>query len=76
MRKGWQILLNAGDSESGRKLISDAMRLCPHSTVDSKDDALALALWLQNAWDYLAMVTSTSMHSLMLSRCTFSVSGA
>ena len=56
MRKGWQVLFNASGSECGRKLISDAMNLCPHSTVDSKDDAVALALWLQNAWDNLAMV--------------------
>ena len=67
MRKGWQILLNAGDSESGRKLISDAMRLCPHSSVDSKDDALTLAQWLQDGWGYLAMVMSTSsIYSLVL----------
>ena len=61
MRKGWQVLLNAADSESGRQLVSDAMRLCPHSTVDSKNDGILLAQWLQNAWDYLAMVNRLSM---------------
>ena len=64
MRKGWQVLLNAGGSESGRKLISDAMNLCPHSTVTSKDDAVLLAQWLQNAWDYLAMVRAAPCNAL------------
>ena len=58
MRKGWQVLINAGDSESGRKLITEATHMCPQSAVESKEDAKALAEWLQNAWDYLAMVSS------------------
>ena len=62
LRKGWQVLLNAANSESGRKLIEDAMRLCPHSRVDSKSDGILLAQWLQNAWDYLAMVGSFVSH--------------
>ena len=66
MRKGWQVLLNAGDSESGRKLISDAMNLCPHSTVDSKNDAILLAQWLQSAWDYLAMVRQDHVVHVMI----------
>ena len=65
MRKGWQILLNGGESESGRELISDAMRLCPHSAVDSKYDAIQLAQWLQSAWDYLAMVCATHIMHCM-----------
>ena len=55
-RKGWQLLLDAGGSEQGRQLISDAMHLCPHCPVRNKDDAIALAEWLQAAWDNLAMV--------------------
>jgi len=63
MRKGWQVLLNAANSESGRKLIEDAMRLCPHSSVNSKSDGVLLAQWLQNAWDYLAMVGWLVFHN-------------
>ena len=55
-RRGWQLLLDAGGSDRGRQLISDAIQLCPHSEVRDKEDALALAEWLQAAWDYLAMV--------------------
>ena len=69
MRKGWQLLLNAASSESGRKLIENAMRLCPHSKVNSKSDGVLLAQWLQNAWDYLAMVGWLSCHVRLAGPC-------
>ena len=71
MRKGWQVLLNAGGSESGRKLISDAMHLCPHSTITSNDDAILLAQWLQSAWDYLAMVRAAPCRALRVLSTSF-----
>lgn len=42
-------------AEEGRRTISQALRLCRDSSLDSQDDVTALRDWAASAWDYLAM---------------------
>ena len=55
LQAGWKTLFDMGKTSGGRSSIAEALRLCPDSAPKSEDDVLALAYWLQDAWDYLAM---------------------
>ncbi|KAK2078013.1 hypothetical protein QBZ16_003881 [Prototheca wickerhamii] len=55
VKAGWKTLFDMGKTPGGRSSIAEALRLCPDSAPKSEDDVLALAYWLQDAWDYLAM---------------------
>lgn len=59
MQKGWSTLFEMGQQRRGRGFISKAMRLCPHAALDNDADVLQLAQWLQEAWDYMAMVPTS-----------------
>ncbi len=53
LRKAWQQLKDWGDSEKGRDQIRRAMQLCPAANLTNRDAVDELALWAQNAFDYL-----------------------
>lgn len=55
VRQAWRTLRELGGTEEGRKAVSEAMRLCEDSALDSKDDVTALRDWAASAWDYMAM---------------------
>ena len=44
-----------GPAAKGRDQIGAAMRLCPDSPLEGRDDVEALVQWAASAWDYLAM---------------------
>lgn len=53
LRAAWPAL--AAAAEDDLQALNDAFRLCPESALRDTSDALALAYWLQSAFDYLAM---------------------
>lgn len=55
VRKAWKTLFSLGKSGHGRKGISEAMRLCNDSMLESEEDVMGLAEWAMSAWDYMAM---------------------
>ncbi len=56
LRKAWASLFAMGMHRKGRRAIKEAMGLCPDVALRGPSDVTALAQWLQEAWDYLAMV--------------------
>ncbi|WIA14666.1 hypothetical protein OEZ85_003168 [Tetradesmus obliquus] len=55
VRRAWEVLMQMGAYAGGRADIAAAMRLCPETRLNSKEDVLALREYLASAWDYLAM---------------------
>ncbi len=57
LRKSWAALFALGKHAAGRAAIADALQLCGGDRVlKGEGDVIALALWAQSAWDYMAMV--------------------
>ncbi|PRW44843.1 prolyl endopeptidase-like isoform A [Chlorella sorokiniana] len=55
VRQTWRALQDLGGTEEGRQAISQAMRLCEDSALESEGDVTALRDWAASAWDYMAM---------------------
>ena len=47
VRSAFETLLGSGGDKEGQDMISDAMGLCAGARVNSSDDALGLAYWVQ-----------------------------
>lgn len=56
LRKGWASLFALGKHSGGQKTIASAMNLCHGVPLKNDSHVTALAQWLQEAWDYMAMV--------------------
>lgn len=58
LRKAWATLFALGKHGDGRAGAARAMRLCgADNALKDEDDVMALALWAESAWDYMAMVS-------------------
>jgi len=55
LRKGWASLFALGKHSGGQKTIASAMNLCHGVPLKNDSHVTALAQWLQEAWDYMAM---------------------
>lgn len=61
LRKAWAALFALAKHAGGRSGIARAMRLCGGAnSLNNEGDVMALALWAQSAWDYMAMVRNPS----------------
>lgn len=63
IREAWKVLFRKGDSKHGREFIREQARVCKKANLDSAEDVLAFAQWLQSAFDFLAMVSPLHHHS-------------
>lgn len=61
LRKAWAALFALAKHAGGRSGIARAMRLCGgENSLKNEADVMALALWAESAWDYMAMVRDPS----------------
>ena len=58
VRQAWKTLFSWGRHTDGREDIRSAMHICSQADLKTSEDVLALAQWLQSAFDYIAMVRS------------------
>ena len=56
MRKAWKVLFSKGKHKKGLKEIRSLMGLCPQAELKGTEDVEQFAQWLQDSFDYLAMV--------------------